>query len=132
MTRLNSPKAILVEELRSIALFSALDEAQLAATIASMRVRQIEDGELLFQTGDPAPQFFYLRSGSIKLFRHTADGGEKVIDLVQPRQTFAEAVMFMEHSTYPVSAQSLAPGELYAFDSATMLRLLRDSTGTCW
>jgi CRP-like cAMP-binding protein len=110
----------LVSELRRIALFSALDEAQLEAVIATMHVRRIADGELLFQIGDPAPEFFYLRSG-----------GEKVIDLVQPRQTFAEAVMFMERTDYPVSAQVLAAGELYVFDQTTMLTLLRDSNETC-
>ena len=81
--------------------------------------------------GDAASAFFYLRSGSVKLFRHTPDGGEKVIELVQPRQTFAEAVMFMERSDYPVSAQALLAGELYVFDQGTMLALLRDSNETC-
>jgi len=121
----------LICELRRIALFSALDEPQLEAVIATMHVRRIADGELLFQVGDPASEFFYLRSGSVKLFRHTPDGGEKVIELVQPGQTFAEAVMFMERADYPVSAQVLTAGELYAFDQVTMLTLLRDSNETC-
>ncbi len=121
----------LIEELRGIALFSALEEGQLERVVATMHVRRIDEGELLFQVGDAASEFFYLRNGSVKLFRHTPDGGEKVIELVQPRQTFAEAVMFMDRSDYPVSAQALAVGELYAFEQSTMLALLRDSNETC-
>jgi CRP-like cAMP-binding protein len=122
----------LVEELRAIALLSALDAPQLERVITAMRVRGVGEGELLFQTGDAAAHFFYLRSGCIKLFRHTPDGGEKVIELVQARQTFAEAVMFMERSEYPVSAQVVAAGELYVFEMATMLEMLRGSTDTCF
>ncbi len=34
--------------------------------------------------------------GQIKLFRLSASGDEKIIDIIQPGNTFAEALMFME------------------------------------
>ena len=49
-----------------------------------------------------------------------------------PGQTFAEALMFMERPSYPVSATALHASELIAFDSASFLDILRHSVDTCF
>ena len=130
MSALDKPP---VEALQRIHLLNALSEQELAELRRSMRVRELGEGERLFDFGQPATCFYYLTRGQIKLSRDSADGAEKVIELVRPRETFAEAVMFMEHvKGYPVSAEAIEPSEVYAFDSDTMVRLLRDSMDTCF
>jgi len=120
-------------DLRSIYLFSALDDAELDQIRAGTRTLRLREGERLFDLGQPARQFFYVQDGQIKLFRNSADGGEKVIDIVQRGQTFAEAVMFMERSAgYPVNAQAIVDTRLLAFDMSTMLDILRGSTQACF
>jgi CRP-like cAMP-binding protein len=122
-----------VEELRGIYLLSALSDDQLDAVTRSMRVMQLAEGERLFDFGQPAHHFFYLRSGQIKLFRISAEGEEKVIELIRPGQTFAEAVMFMERMEgYPVSAEAIAPSEVVAFEQRAMMDQLRQSVDTCF
>jgi len=119
--------------LRRIYLFEAMDAAQLEMLRRSMRVRELDEGERLFDFGQPATQFFYVASGQVKLFRNSADGSEKVIEVIHPGQTFAEAVMFMQrHKGYPVSAEAIAAGAVWAFDSAAMRELLRGSVETCF
>jgi CRP-like cAMP-binding protein len=97
-----------------------------------MRVRDFDEGERLFDFGQPATQFFYVESGQVKLFRNSADGAEKVIEVIHPGETFAEAVMFMRRSGYPVSAEGITAGAVWGFDSATMLDLLRASVDSCF
>lgn len=119
--------------LGEIALFSALDDAQLNAVLEHMRKVRLDVGERLFDHGQPAKQFFYARAGQVKLFRLSADGAEKVIEIVRPGEMFAEAVMFMgADEGYPVSAEAIVPSELIAFDCAVMRGLLRDSVDTCF
>ena len=84
----------IADELRRIDLFTALDSNQLRIVIDSARVIRLDDGERLFDHGQPARQFFHLRSGQLKLFRSSPSGGEKIIEIVQPKDTFAQAVMF--------------------------------------
>ena len=121
------------DAIRRIYLFESMDEVQLSALRFSMRIRDLDEGERLFDFGQPTVQFFYLSSGQIKLFRNSADGSEKVIEVLHSGDTFAEAVMFMQHvKGYPVSAEAIAPSRVWAFDSATMIELLRDSTDSCF
>ena len=121
------------EELQRIELFTALDSRQLRIVIDSTRVIRLDDGERLFDHGQPARQFFHVRSGQLKLFRNSPSGGEKIIEIIQPRETFAQAVMFMEPSGgYPVSAEALAPSVLLGFDNHAMRGVLRESVDTCF
>ena len=121
------------DTLRRIHLFQAMDDAQVEAVQRSMRVRELDDGERLFDFGQPPLHFFYLRHGQIKLFRNSLDGSEKVIEVVRPGETFAEAVMFLRRAGgYPVSAEAIIASCVWVFDSDTMVSLLRDSVDTCF
>ena len=122
----------IADELRGIAFFTALDPHQLQLVIDSTRVVRLDDGERLFDHGQPARQFFHLRSGQLKLFRSSPSGGEKIIEIIQPGEMFAQAVMFMEPRGYPVGAEAIEPSVLLAFDSEVMRGVLRESADTCF
>jgi CRP-like cAMP-binding protein len=120
------------DELRGIYLFSVLDAAQLATVMNTTRVVRLAEGEGLFDHGQSSRHYFFLRSGQVKLFRSSRDGGEKVIEIIRAGETFAEAVMFMgETKAYPVSAQAIVASELLEFEQISMLRILEQSTPTC-
>ncbi|MDX1431461.1 MAG: Crp/Fnr family transcriptional regulator [Gammaproteobacteria bacterium] len=120
------------EELRGIYLLAGLTDEELEEVARGLRVVRLAESERLFDHGQPARFFFYLRAGEIKLFRTSAEGGEKVIDIVRPRETFAEAAMFMQAGGYPVSAEAIVASELLAFEQKTMMTLLGNSTATCF
>lgn len=117
--------------LRQTHLFSSLDAAQLAQVRGSLRVLQLDEGQRLFDAGQNAERFFLLASGRIKLYRVSADGNEKVVELIGPGQTFAEAVMFMQRHDYPVSAAALAASQVVSFDGRGFYALLSDSPRLC-
>ena len=120
------------DELRTSELFTALDPCQFRVVIDSTRVVRLDGGGRLFDHGQPARQFFHLRSGQIKLFRNSPSGGEKIIEIVRPGETFAQAVMFMEPADgYPVSAEAIDPSVLLGFDNEVMRGVLRESVDTC-
>jgi CRP/FNR family transcriptional regulator, dissimilatory nitrate respiration regulator len=115
-------------ELRQAYLFADADDAQLAHLTGSMQTVALQAGQTLFHHGQPAERFFFLRSGQVKLFRLSPDGHEKIIEIVRPGQTFAEAVMFMgTHGRYPVSAEAISDCELYAFEQKNFLQVLAES-----
>lgn len=118
--------------LRRIYLFSALDDEQLRTVMASMQEISLDEGRILFEHGQPAEKFFMVIEGQIKLYRLSEDGDEKVIEIVRPGQTFAEAVMFMSGKVYPVNADALVKSRLLAFSNAVFKDLLRGSVDTCF
>lgn len=118
--------------LRQSPLFSALNDEQLARVVDAANVLSLETGEHLFEFGQPASHFFLLLSGQIKLYRLSPAGNEKVIEIVQPGQTFAEAVMFMDRQDFPVSAQALGEVEVVSIANKAFSAVLRESVDTCF
>jgi CRP-like cAMP-binding protein len=115
-------------ELRQAYLFADADDAQLARLSRGMQTLPLRHGEILFHHGQPADRFFFLRRGQMKLFRLSPDGHEKIIEIVRPGQTFAEAVMFMgTQGRYPVSGEAISDCELYAFEQKNFLQVLAES-----
>lgn len=112
-------------------LFAALDDAQLEKVLASTSVDSYPKGQRLFRRGDPAYSFYMVVSGKVKLYRLSPDGHEKIMRLLEPWQTFAESIMFMETPRYPVHAEAVEPATVAAFRREAFTQLLQESFDTC-
>jgi len=114
--------------LRSHHLFEPLSEAQLDTLLQTARLLNVEKGEKLFHQGEPAHAFYFVIAGTVKIYRVTPDGQEKVFDVIGGRQTFAEAMMLMDTPDYVASAQAIAPSQLYRFSNSTYMELLQNNS----
>ncbi len=119
------------EELRSVYLFSGLDEGQLRTMLETAYSIELAPREILFEADQPARHFYLLRSGQMKLFSLSDSGDEKVVEIIYPGETFAEAITFMTRHDYPVSAEAIVASEVISFDMAAFRRLLEESHETC-
>ena len=122
----------LSDELRQNHLFAGMTDEQLAPLIETLSVVKLKEGERLFERNQTARRFFLVRRGQFKLYRLSSDGTEKVIEVIGPGQTFAEAIMFMEQQTYPVNADALVPSEIISIDNQTFLEILRENADSCF
>ena len=120
------------EQLHHIPLFNALDDQQLNDVLKSSRHIFLPAKKNLFEKDSPASHFYLLISGQVKLFCLSAEGDEKVIEIIYPSQTFAEAIIFMPKLIYPVSAETTKDSELYGFDMKQFRELLESSKETCF
>lgn len=93
--------------LSRLPLFQQLAPEQLAQVAGAVRERRAAKGEMLFHKGDPAKGFFVVVAGQVKLAFPSIQGNEKVVEIIGPRQSFGEAVMFLDRP-YPVFAEALA------------------------
>jgi CRP-like cAMP-binding protein len=122
----------LLNELHRVYLFEGLDDEQLARILKSTQKISLSTRGLLFEGGQPAERFYLVHKGQIKLFTLSVDGDEKVMEIIHPGQTFAEAIMFMQRQRYPVSAEALMDTEVYSFDMNAFRKLLEESKATCY
>lgn len=120
------------DALQRVWLFEALDHARIEALISHTQTRNLKRGETLFQQGDRCDRIYLLVEGQLKLYRLAMNGEEKVIDLVQPGQSFAEAVAFLDGSRMPVAATALSASTVYGFDSAQFMGMLRADPDLCF
>jgi CRP-like cAMP-binding protein len=117
-TRLDIPQI-----LSRLPLFQELVPEQIAVLEAACRERRLAKGEMLFQKGDPPKGFFVVVFGQIKLAFPSSQGNEKVVQILGPRQSFGEAVMFMDRP-YPLFAEGLVDSLLLHIGSTTVFELL--------
>ena len=103
----------------NLPLFRELGSQEIERIATGARTLHAARGETLFRKGDPSDGFYTVVYGQIKLAFHSANGAEKVVDLLGPNQTFGEAVMFMERP-YPVYAQALADSLLLHVSKAVV------------
>lgn len=88
-------------------LFQALKAEQLQRIADGTSELRLEKGDTLFHKGDPSDGFYVVIFGQIKLTIGSAQGNEKVVEIIGQRQSFGEAMMFLDRS-YPVTAVALA------------------------
>lgn len=119
-------------DMRRIYLFESLDDEQLDQVIKSAHHIHLAAHEGLFEQGERAERFYALRAGQVKLFQVSVEGFEKIFEIIQPGQTFAEAIMFMEKHQYPVSVEAVEESELFSFDMRTFRNILKGSNDTCF
>jgi hypothetical protein len=98
----------MIEDLKRHFLFRSLGDDLLERVVRHAVSLRLAVGESLFEQGDRAERFFLLTRGQVKLFRLSPAGHEKVVDIIVPGGTFAEALMFLDRPHYPVGAQAVA------------------------
>jgi CRP-like cAMP-binding protein len=122
----------IIDDLRSCYLLQRLSEEQLQRVSQRAFRVHLSEGQILFNQGEPADRFFLILRGQIKLYRLSPNGNEKIIEIIGPGNTFAEAMMFLERPGYPVCATALTASELVSVDARDFRHMLSDSVGTCF
>ncbi|MCU7940326.1 MAG: Crp/Fnr family transcriptional regulator [gamma proteobacterium symbiont of Bathyaustriella thionipta] len=120
------------QELRQHYLFRRLPDEAFNNILSQSNLTSLRRNETLFEQGDEASRFFLVRSGQIMLFQTSPEGNEKVVDIIGPGQTFAEAVMFMEGKRFPVNARATGNTELFYFDNNAFTEQLHKSNTLCF
>lgn len=93
--------------LARLPLFQELTPDQVGQIAVHAREKRLAKGEMLFQKGDPSRGFYVVIFGQLKLAFPSSSGNEKVVDILGPKQSFGEAVMFMDRP-YPLFAEAIS------------------------
>lgn len=134
MTRSNLNQAQREEatyQLRNCALFASINELDFSRLLDGVTFVSLEEGETLFVQDKEAIAFYVLQAGQVKLVRLSSAGNEKVVELISPGESFAEAVMF-SHSTYPVSAVALRDTHVWCIRTDDYREILKQSFDACF
>ena len=111
------------EIIKKALLFSGLADEYLVEVADIVVRRPFAKGESLFNEGDKAEGFYLLASGALKLCKVSPDGREKVLHMVHPVETFAEAAFFGD-GNYPAEARGVEKGEVLFFPRGAFMGLL--------
>ncbi len=123
MTRQRKVKQVDIPVVLSqLPLFQEISGEHLERIVAEAAPISLHKEDLLFHKGDPASGFYVVVTGKIKLAL-PLNHSERVIDILGPRRSFGEALMFMLR-TYPVFAQALMDSTLIHVPQEPIFELL--------
>lgn len=101
-------------------LFAEMNPAELQRLAQGCQLRRLARGDMVFRVGEPCDGFHVTVIGQVKLFAISPAGQEKVIELIGPGNSFAEAIMFMD-KPYIINAQALSDTLLLSVGKRTVL-----------
>lgn len=125
------PGSPLYETVRQHYLFAGLEHKDFDELVGRLSPIAVDKGQVLFHRGDTASSFYFIDSGLIELNLISASGEKKVLEVVGPGRTFAEAVAFMRERKYPVTAEALADTHLCQIPNNTYLDLIYSNPDAC-
>ncbi|SEA45558.1 transcriptional regulator, Crp/Fnr family [Desulfuromusa kysingii] len=111
------------EVIRQCPLFSGVTTDDLKLLTSILRQREFAKEEILFEDGADADGFYIVASGKVKVYKLSFEGRERILHVVLPGHSFAEAAIF-DNGCYPAFAETLVASTLLFFPKKEFLDLL--------
>lgn len=105
------PTKAILGFIKDIPLFADLEGEELVALAQHLKGRRLKDGEWIVKQGDPGNEFFILAEGKAQVLMASGSGETKVLDLLQPGDTFGE-IALAERVKRTASVKSLGHGQV--------------------
>jgi len=102
-------------------LFNEMNVDELSRLAEGCHLKRLARGDMVFRVGQPCEEFHVTVIGQVKLFALSPAGQEKVIELVGPGNSFAEALMFTG-KPYIVNAQALTETTILTVKRQAIMR----------
>jgi len=109
--------------IRTIPLFSNLDEAKARSLAGACRFRHLDKGEILFFHSDPCESAFVVRSGRISIVLNSPDGRELVIEEMRAGEILGELGV-LTRTTRSTGAIARSNSELLVIPCAAFMHLI--------
>ena len=105
---MSGPVSGMMEFLRASPVFAGLPARELESLAAAAREEACRAREYVFREGDAALWLCLVRSGHVRIVRHSRTGKDVVLELLGPGEIFG-GVAVIERRPYPASAQATEP-----------------------
>ena len=119
------------EAMRSNFLFMDINKEDFATILQGTSVCELRAGEILFSQKQPATEFFLLVEGKIKISLLSFEGTQKVVDIINPGNTFAEVIILNGMEGYPVNAKALSNATVLRINAQKYIQVLSNSSEAC-
>jgi CRP/FNR family transcriptional regulator len=113
-----------VQQMRSVPLFTGLDEATLQELARGASRREYQANEMVVLEGEALPGLFYLEYGWLKVVKISPSGREQTLRFLEPGETFNEIGVFTNQPN-PATAIALEPAGIWMIRREALLHLLQ-------
>jgi CRP/FNR family transcriptional regulator len=108
--------------LQATPCFAALPAREVEGLAAVAREEAYRARDYVFMEGDPGDWFCLVKTGRVKIVRHSRTGKDVVLELLGPGEVFG-GVAVIERRPYPAAAQALEPTVVVKIPATPILSL---------
>jgi CRP/FNR family transcriptional regulator len=112
------------KELRSIPLFTTLDDKTLKDISHRVQRCHFRPGQIILTEGEQPPGLFIVLQGHVRLSCTAPDGREQMLDMIEPGEYF-NAVPIFDDDPNPTTAKTRSPVECLLLPREDLLDLIR-------
>src|SRR5918992_525377 len=85
-----TPQAMTIEAIRSVTLFTSLQDQAAEQLVTLLQSRHVPEGTLLFHAGDKGDAMYLIQSGRVRIAVNDADGQQIVLTELAQGDFFGE------------------------------------------
>jgi CRP/FNR family transcriptional regulator, cyclic AMP receptor protein len=112
-------------------LFHGIDDDELTRIAHTMVRRRFRRGEVIFHEGDPGDSLHVVVEGRVKITRESAEGGEAIVVLLAPGETFGELVL-LDGAPRSATATAMEPTETMTLPRSSFAELVDGGSPFRW
>lgn len=121
----------IVALLQSVSYLANLPQATLEALAAVAIQRPYRAGEIIFWQGEPAFGLYVIAEGTIKISRHSTDGREHILHLLQHGETFND-VAALDGGDNPATATAHTDAVIWAIPRRDLMHTTERYPDLAW
>ena len=108
--------------LKSNKIFAGLPAGEIDALAAAARLDTCRARDYVFMEGDPAEWLCIVKSGRVRIVRHSRTGKDVVLELLGPGEIFG-GVAVIEKRSYPAAAQAIEASVILKIPAPALVAL---------
>jgi CRP/FNR family transcriptional regulator len=108
--------------LKASPVFAGLSPQEVESLAAAAREERCRARDYVFMEGDPPLWFCLVRTGRVRIVRHSRPGKDVILELLGPGEVFGGVAVF-EKRPYPAAAQALEASVVLKIPADTVLPL---------
>ncbi len=113
-------------------LINQLPSSQIEVLLNASSVIDVKENQILTKENQTADAFYLVLCGEFKVAKVSPKGIEKILHIIQPRETFATVLMFLENPVCPVTITALMDSKVLAIPSKLYKSMLAKSPEACF
>lgn len=117
-------RADIVKELKHVPFFSKLSDAPLKEIAKAAREKKFDKNQMIFFENDPCDGFYFILTGSVKIYKMSSAGREHIFHTFKAGETFAEVPTF-DNGMCPANAQALEDSTLLLIRKSDFEKIMR-------
>jgi CRP-like cAMP-binding protein len=114
------------EELKQIVMMRYLTDEMLDLLIPLIKMRQFDEGEIIFKEGEPAEYFYFLLQGKVLLEQRIAPKVTVSLSAIKPGHAFGWSAM-LEGDNYTTDAICAEPSRIFSMPAAKLKALFENN-----